>query len=379
MPTVLAGRATQLDAVDATLSRVAHTGAPTNPIIITGTRGLGKTVILNEAASRARQRGLTVAYLTLDRGTSTPARIAAETQREATRLLGTHGGRQWARLRARFSAFTVQLSVPGVSITSAAGQPNAPEPIDRDELTRLLCDTATLLRDKGHGGLLLVLDEIQEAPEADLVLLANTMQDCVKRGAPIATLAAGLPHAPDALMNAGTFAERFTYQTVGRLSFDESTIALLEPARAMHGVLWTREAADAVLARAKGSPYLIQLFGNACWQAGAPATGHVISDATAEVGVRDAEVELWAGMFRGRWNKAGRVERQLLIAVAATIGEDGNASTSDIAAHLHRTASQLSGARRRLIDKGLLEPAGYAKLAFTMPGFEEFVRAETEA
>lgn len=42
-----------------------------------------------------------------------------------------------------------------------------------------------------------------------------------------------------------------------------------------------------------------------------------------------------------------------------------------------RTTPQWSTARRSLIDKGLIEPAGHGVLRFTMPTFAAFVRQVT--
>jgi hypothetical protein len=38
----------------------------------------------------------------------------------------------------------------------------------------------------------------------------------------------------------------------------------------------------------------------------------------------------------------------------------------------------VSSARQGLLDKGLVEAAGHGRLKFTMPGFAEFVRTQTD-
>ncbi len=49
---------------------------------------------------------------------------------------------------------------------------------------------------------------------------------------------------------------------------------------------------------------------------------------------------------------------------------------SEVAAAMGRTTQQLSTARQRLIDKGIIESRGFNTIGFTMPGFERFVAAK---
>ena len=55
-PPELAGRSAQLAAFDVVLERVAH-GRPERSIVLTGLRGVGKTVLLNAMRSAAVRRG----------------------------------------------------------------------------------------------------------------------------------------------------------------------------------------------------------------------------------------------------------------------------------------------------------------------------------
>lgn len=375
MPPLIAGRDAQLGRARAAVARLQTDGRPANPLVLTGSRGVGKTVLLRAVQAEAQAAGSPVVYLTLDRGSSAPERLAVAIAHELHRVLGDRGGSRWSRLRERLGAFSVQLALPGVTVTREAAAPPPVRPVDRDELARLVTEAAALARDHGHGGLLVILDEVQEAPPADLVVLVNTVQDTTGLGGPVVVLAAGLPHTVDVLMTAGSFAERFTYLPVDRLSDDDALLALVEPARAHH-VQWTADAAAAVLRGAHGSPYLLQLFADASWEAAGAARGDTIPAEAAAQGLRRMQEQLQHGMFRGRWNKAGPVERDLLVAVAAALRPDGTAALRDVLARTGRTAQQLSGARQRLLDKGLIEAPRRGALAFSMPGFEDFLAAQ---
>lgn len=128
-----------------------------------------------------------------------------------------------------------------------------------------------------------------------------------------------------------------------------------------------------------GSPYLLQLYADAAWRVANPDSGTTIGACEVAGGVSTAERTLWDGQYRGRWNRATPAERELLTVIAHSLDERGVASTSDISARLGRSTPSLSRARAGLIDKGLIEAIGYGQLAFTVPGFERFVRAITDA
>lgn len=105
----------------------------------------------------------------------------------------------------------------------------------------------------------------------------------------------------------------------------------------------------------------------------------MITQAHAAAATAEVQQSLDAGMFRGRWGKATDAERDLLVAIAQVIGEDGIALTRHITALLGKSTPQLSTARKALIDKGLIESTGTGRLRFTMPGFADFVRRHVDA
>ncbi|MFZ1283739.1 MAG: hypothetical protein WAQ75_06425, partial [Propionicimonas sp.] len=66
-PSVLVGRDQVLSRAAATLTRVANSGrSATQVTVLTGTRGMGKTVTLGEIGTTARARGFVTCSLSLD-------------------------------------------------------------------------------------------------------------------------------------------------------------------------------------------------------------------------------------------------------------------------------------------------------------------------
>lgn len=380
MPAFLAGRAEEISRAEQILSRTEHYGTPAAaPFILTGPRGVGKTVTLQTIARRAGARGFVTAHVTLDRHSAFAQRLAASLAEPLAALQGRSGDPPWARWVERLKSFSVELGVAGVVTVGGSVERHREARIGRDALRDLLTEGAELARAKGKRGVLVTVDEIQEATEPDLVVLTNTWQDVLGAGsAPLVVVGAGLPATPDRLMSAGSFAERFTYRTLQHLTRGEAAEALLNPATAV-GVKWVPEAAAVVLDRAQGSPYLVQLYGDITWQEAQPHPRGTITKAHARAGVEAGAEALATGMFRGRWNRATASEKRMLVAVAASVDSDGVARTADVVAHLGRSsASEVSMQRARLIDKGLLHAPGRGRLAFTIPGFAEFVQRQQD-
>jgi hypothetical protein len=66
-------------------------------------------------------------------------------------------------------------------------------------LANLLAGGAQIAAEHGRTRLAIFLDELQEAPQANLVVIANAIQDALGTGnTPLAVFAAGLPKPPNA-------------------------------------------------------------------------------------------------------------------------------------------------------------------------------------
>ena len=175
-------------------------------------------------------------------------------------------------LRARLRELSVEVNLGVIKVSSAPSEtPRARATTAREQLAALLADTAGLAERGGRRGLVVFLDEIQQAAQVDLVVIVNALQDALRATRmPIVVFAAGLPNAPDRIVEAASFGERFEYRRLEPLSPEQSERALLEPAL-QRGVAWQPDALELVLNEAKGSPYLLQLFGDEVWQIADPS------------------------------------------------------------------------------------------------------------
>jgi hypothetical protein len=338
--------------------------------VLTGLRGVGKTALLWTAEADAEERGWIAQ--SLEARTDLDFRGAiAERAWVILRKLEHRGAVREALARLATSIRRVRLQEPtsglelGIDLEGSEPREAALE-ADVVELFRTLGATA---RETGTG-VLFLLDELQLAGAEALEALCASMQDVGRREVPLAIVAAGLPTLRGQLLSAKTYAERlFAYRELGPLSEEAAAAALVEPARSVEPGLEFDEAALRTLLQAcEGYPYFIQVYGHAAWQV---ADGPVLSPAEAEGALALGRRELESDLYGGRWTKASERARSYMRQMA--ILGDGPVGSGEVAAAFggHRAIAPI---RDRLIEEGLIFSPARGKVAFTVPGFANYIR-----
>jgi hypothetical protein len=132
-----------------------------------------------------------------------------------------------------------------------------------------------------------------------------------------------------------------------------------------------------------GYPYFVQAYGKAVWDAAAASP---ITSEDVRVAAPEAEAELGVGFFGSRYERATPAEREYLRAMAEAAvaesesGDPGSAeadsvATAAVASHLDRKPQSLSPARDALLKKGLIYSGERGRIAFTVPHFGRYLRA----
>ena len=378
-PPELAGRDEQLAAFDVVLERVAR-GRAERSLVLTGLRGVGKTVLLNALRSAAVRRGWGTGKLEarpdlpLRRPLSSALHQAVrelghpeEGQRDhvlgVLRAFAERDAGRDAKLRDRWS--------PGIDVPAARGRADSGD-IEID-LVELLTEVGGLAQDLGKG-VAVFLDEMQDLGPADVSALCAACHEISQSGLPVIVVGAGLPHLPAVLSASKSYSERlFAYQRIDRLSRDAADRALAAPA-AEEEAEFTPEGLEAMYAATGGYPYFIQAYGKTVWDL-APRSPITADDVT--VAAPEAERELAVGFFGSRYERATPAERDYLRAMAdADSGEDpvGAVATADVAAVLGKKPQSLSPARDALLKKGLIYSGERGRIAFTVPHFGRYLR-----
>ncbi|MGO1319311.1 MAG: AAA family ATPase [Galactobacter sp.] len=349
-PPQLVGRAGVLD--EFVYGLRIGSGAPGLLTIFTGARGVGKTVMLSEAEDAARQAGWAVIAETATRGFL--GRIG-ESMRGLLDELGS--GPAGRRITA--------LGIAGFSIRTEL-------PPEQQATWRHLGQEVLELLAAQQTGLVITLDEIHGADRDELAHLAAAVQHFIREGLPIALVFAGLPAAVSDLLDQGvaTFLRRADRIDLHAAAIDE----VEESYKHVFAALPTQIRPELLRTAAEatgGYPFLIQLVGYHLWQLAerqaAPLSEDDVNAAVSAALRRNARMVLAAALV-----SASPKDLDFLQAMAV---DDGPTRTADIAQRLNSSRSTIGNYRARLIDAGLVQPAGYGLVEFAIPGLREHLRS----
>jgi hypothetical protein len=376
-PPELAGRDRELGQFEVVLERIAR-GRPERSIVLTGLRGVGKTVLLNSFRSMALQRLWGTGKIEARPEQSIRRPVAAALHMAVRELAPRHRApdriehflgvlKAFASRdpKAPKGSFTPHL---GIDVPAARGRADSGD-LEID-LTELFADAASVATDLGVG-IALFIDEMQDVPPVDVSALCAATHELSQTAGPLIVVGAGLPHLPSVLSASKSYSERlFRYVPIDRLDRAAADQALLAPAR-REGADFTQEALDALYRAADGYPYFVQAYGKVTWDAAAASP---VTAADVTVAGPQAEAELAVGFFGSRYDRATPAEREYMRAMAM-LGDDP-VPTSQVADELGRKPSSLSPSRDGLIKKGLIYSSERGLIAFTVPHFGKFLRTQ---
>ena len=377
-PPELAGRDRELAAFDVVLERVAR-GRPERSLVLTGLRGVGKTVLLGELRSMALRRGWGAGKVEARPEGGLRRPLSAALHRAVRDLALRHRapGRV-EEVLGILKAFALRATAkdaklrdrwqPGIDVPAIAGRADSGD-IEID-LVELFTEVADLAADVGTGVALLI-DEMQDVAPDDVSALCAACHELSQSGAPLVVVGAGLPHLPAVLSASKSYSERlFRYVRIDRLDRADADRAVVAPIE-REGAGIAPDALGALFETSGGYPYFVQAYGKAAWDA-APASPIGILD--VQVAAPEAESELAVGFFGSRFERATPAEREYLQSMAElTGGRDEPVGTTQVADQLGRRASSLSPARDSLLKKGLVYSGERGQIAFTVPHFGRFL------
>lgn len=372
LPIALEGRSTDLRMWEAVIARVTHGLPVARSLVLTGLRGVGKTVLLNRMQQMADDAGWLTVKLEASAGhrgeTAARQAVGAGLAKGSLRYRTRSKSRGLKAMLAAVTSFNATIGVDGISLGVERDPTVASTGNLELDLQDVVLEAATSLAEDGRG-IALFIDEMQDLDDVLTEALISAQHEAGQRNLPFFVVGAGLPSLPARLSDVRSYAERlFDYRAIGKLSVEDAGEALAAPAR-KGGAEFSDSALAHLVERSGCYPYFIQQYGAAMWEvaAASPFTEHDAAVA-GELGTATLD----AGFFPSRWERATPAERAYLVAMA----EDGEgpSMTGDLADRLAKKVESLGPARARLIAKGLVYSPERGKIAFTVPGFDGFVR-----
>ena len=371
-PPELVGRDAILEQTKILLGRVKQK-RPEKSLLLTGLRGVGKTVLLNEMERLALANGYRTILVEAHEDKSLPALLAPHLRKllfELNRIagVGDKAKRALAVLKSFVSAVKVTVAEIeiGLDIEPEKGAADSGD-IEAD-LPNLLVAVAEAAEER-QAPVAILLDEIQYLKQHELSALIMAMHRMQQRQLPLVLLGAGLPILPGLAGESKSYAERlFNFPDLGPLSQSDAAKAVRDPVKVAS--VDVEEAALAEIFRlTKGYPYFLQEWGYQAWNraVASPITLQVVHDATDTVVER-----LDKNFFRVRFDRLTPGEKRFLRAMAE-FGE-GAHRTGDIAEKLGVKVHSLGPTRANLIRKGMIYSPSHGDMAFTVPLFDAYMR-----
>lgn len=346
-PPVLAGRDGIL--YDFEMGLEEGVGAPGRLMRITGPRGSGKTVLLTELGDIARRRGWRVLDVT-----------AAERLPELI-----------CRRLEKSSDAEYELEVDLVVVKASARLGDKGE--SADDVYEALGRSARALTKHGKG-LLVTIDEIQDASIGEVREIAVAIQHLIREKQNIAFIFAGLTSGVMDLLGEGgpTFLRRAYPEELGTIPTDEVAAALRSTIE-KNGMAIDDAALTAAADATAGYAYLIQLVGYNIWRCSQ------IRREGDEGSILEEDVQRGIRMARDDFDRCvleaaiGHLPKTAMEYLLAMTEDHGASSTGEIAARLGVGASSLTSTRKLLVSRQIIEPTARGYVAFSIPFMREYL------
>lgn len=386
-PPYLAGREPQTNEFRKLLQQTTILENP----ILTGLRGVGKTVLLDSFKPIAVQEGW--------RWTSTDLSESATISEEslATRIITdlallTSGVvlSKKATVEVGFTTLT-KLEDQTLNFTVLAAVYNATPGLGSDKLKAVLEFVWKHLEAENSKGIILAYDEAQNLSDQaansqyPLATLLDVFQSIQKKGVPFMLALAGLPTLQPKLIAARTFSERmFHVITLSRLDRDASRDAIVKPTQKKGcRVHFTPESVEAIIDLSGGYPYFIQFicrefFDSVIQQGGAGQQG------SGSVPIAEILRKLDTDFFAGRWSRATDRQRELLKTISQLDNCDEEFTVqeivdkSKIVSKKPFSSSHINQMLAKLQEAGLVYKNRFGKYSFAVPLLGQFIRRQKE-
>lgn len=352
-PPELLGRDEILDEFEESL--LSGPGAPDRLLRISGSRGIGKTALLNALGKRAKLHKWEV----IDE-TAAPGFV----------------GRLIAIIEAELNRKSVKsVDLPSVAVDGIGSLDLGK--IEFNAQTMPLTLRASLgaylnviCKHHPERGLLITLDETQGATQVEIRALATAAQHLIREDRNIAIALAGLPGMDSFLLHdeVTTFLRRATPVELKDIPLDlvrESFRSIFESS----GYVVDADALDTAAEATCGYAFMIQLVGYNIWRCSRDAR-RVDASAVGK-GVESARIRLGGTVHEPAVEDLSEIDRTYLLAMAQ---DDGPSRTGDVAKRIGRNAQYAGRYRQRLIDAGVIYSPTYGYVEFTIPYLREWLQ-----
>ena len=357
-------------------------------LVLTGLRGVGKTVLLETFKPIAVGKGWLWAGTDLSESASVSEdiiglRILADL---ALLVSGIKVGETEHR-RAGFMA-SVEKKPAHLDFEYLKRVYEGTPGLASDKLKAVLEFTWSCLSRTRCRGIVLAYDEAQNLSDQaagrqyPLSLLLDVFQSIQKKELPYLLVLTGLPTLFPKLVEARTFSERmFHVTTLGRLKGKDSRDAILKPIAEQNcPVSFTDHAVADIIQNSGGYPYFIQFLCREIFDA--YLQQKAAGDVKPRVTIAQSVHKLDSDFFAGRWNRVTDRQRELLTVVALLPNCDDEFTVQEVVEESRRSLrkpfspSHVNQILAKLAENGLVYKNRHGRYSFAVPLLGEFIKRQ---
>lgn len=356
-------------------------------MVLTGLRGIGKTVLLEFLKTIALEQGWIWVGADLNESSSISedniaTRICTDLSPITSSIVvntdTTHGPGFTPEKR------TVETTLDFRRLTNIY---NMTPGLPLDKLKAVIEGTwEAISRENNVKGIVFAYDEAQNLADHatkeqyPLSLLLDAFQSIQRKDYPVMLVLTGLPTLFPKLVEARTFSERmFRSVFLQKLSPDESREAILHPIADTNSVTLSDQSVNTVIDMSGGYPYFIQFI---CREVYDAFIQRWDKGERGSVPVREIESKLDADFFAGRWAKTTDRQRELLTVIASLDNSDDEFTVQEIVEKSREWPAKRFGSSHTnqmlaaLGGQGLVFKNRHGKYSFAVPLLGRYIRRQ---
>ena len=360
-------------------------------MVLTGLRGVGKTVLLDSLKPLATQLGW--AWVGADLSESTSVTEDNMAIRICTDLAPVTAGTVIGTERVRAAGFTAGTETIHHRLTYDVllDRYRRTPGLSLDKLKGVLAAAwAALSHNPGLRGVIFAYDEAQTLADQSakeqypLSLLLDSFQSLQRQGLPLMLVLTGLPTLFPKLVETRTFSERmFRVVFLHRLNERESEEAVRRPMEVVDfPVRLSDNSVRAIVTMSAGYPYFIQFI---CKEVYDSFIQRIDRGERASVPAAEIERKLDADFFAGRWARATDRQRALLSVISRLENCDDEFTVQEVVEKSRRTldkpfsSSHTNQMLAALAAQGLVFKNRHGRYSFAVPLLGRFIRRQSTA
>ena len=312
MPVYIAGRDEDIQNVEQ-MFEALKLNIPTQSIIFSGLRGVGKTVLINKLQLVAEEKGIFCKHIEVEEKNDFISQIA-ECSQAFLRTVSTKEKFKHLIQKPLEAIKSLVISFnPDDSTFSLSMQER--ELYVSNNLTQSLTDVFTTIGEtayKSETPICFFIDEIQYMKQGQLGSLIAALHRANQLGYPVMIVGAGLPKIYKMLSDEKSYSERlFAYKQIDSLTLEQSQKAIEEPAKKFH-VSYTDDAIEKIVSITKGYPFFIQQL---CQIVYKNTEKEKIEVSDVEKSIGEFLKTLDEGFFKSRYERCAESDKKFIFAM----------------------------------------------------------------